>query len=152
MVMLPGRECKKRVKELSRGLHSYEYNFDGMWFPAPTFHISLFYDYLYLTALTEPENADTAARLLESGFEAFSDIATKSLNTQARSCAIYIGLSRSGQIGSIGSYEDYLKLMRVDTGVAGYGAAHAFEDVQLLDSKGSARLLRPAVAQSVTRE
>ncbi|MCQ2538428.1 MAG: agmatine deiminase family protein, partial [Lachnospiraceae bacterium] len=59
LLFLDGKECKRTVKEYSKGLHSYEYLFDGMKFYAPNFHISLFYDYLYLNALLEPENEES---------------------------------------------------------------------------------------------
>ena len=153
MIMLPGRDCKRQVKELSRGLHSYEYSFEGMWFPAPIFHISLFYDYLYLNALTEPENAQTARGLQESGFDVFSDLASKALNTQARSCAIYTALYRLGLLDRVRDYDDYLELMRVDTGNRNdYSAKGAYSQVQLLNGKGGVRLLRPAVAQTADKE
>ena len=69
-------------------LISYHYLFDGMAFYAPPFHISLFYDYLYLNALLEPKNAQVRDQLMEGGYTAFTDLATKSLNSQARSAAI----------------------------------------------------------------
>lgn len=152
LVELPGRECKKAVKEASLGLHSYEYCFDGCNFPAPDFHISLFYDYLYLNALMEPENAATAALLRESGYDTFSDLASKSLNSQARSCAIYIGLWRSGLLDRVTNYDEYLRLFRVDLSKADYAAEDAYENVQLLTDSGCVSRLRPVVVQTVSAE
>ncbi len=91
-LFLPGRECKKLVKEASGGMHSFQYLFDGITFYAPIHHISQFYDFLYLNALLEPQNEAVCTRLLEEGYTAFTDLATSSLNCQARSAAIFVGL------------------------------------------------------------
>lgn len=77
-LFLDGKECKKRVKELSRGIHSYEYEFDGMNFNAPDYHILLFYDYLYLNALLEEENKTVREILLNEGFNCFYRFSDKS--------------------------------------------------------------------------
>ena len=93
---LPGRECKKLVKAASNGWISKEYVFDAVTFYASAHHISLFYDFLYLKALLEPENQEIKEQLLSEGYTAFSDLATKSLNCQARSAAIFVGLVKAG--------------------------------------------------------
>lgn len=96
-----GKECKGLVKEASRGLRSYEYRFDGMTFYAPDFHISLFYDYLYMNSLLENSNKEVFEKLISSGYNAFTDLATKSLNSQARSLAIFMGLYSAGRLEEI---------------------------------------------------
>lgn len=68
LLFLDGKECKKIVKEKSQGLHSYQYRFDGMDFSAPDYYISLFYNYLYLNGLCEPENKEVAEQLVLSGY------------------------------------------------------------------------------------
>lgn len=88
-LFVDGKTCKKLVKEASRGLISKKYEFDGMKFYAPPHHISLFYDFLYINALLEEENYDVTRRLIDGGYNAFSDLATITLNCQARSAAIF---------------------------------------------------------------
>ena len=63
-----------------------------MIFYAPAHHISLFYDFLYLNALLEPENQEVKDLLLSGEYTAFTDLATSSLNCQARSAAIFVGV------------------------------------------------------------
>ena len=116
-LFLPGKECKKRVKELSEGMHSNQYCFDGMTFFAPSHHISQFYDYIYLNALLEEENLDVSNCLLQDGYCAFSDLATKSLNSQARSAAIFVGLMKAGLINEVTIWShicDYLERKKMD--------------------------------------
>ena len=72
-----------------------------MIFYAPAHHISLFYDFLYLNALLEPENQEVKDLLLSGEYTAFTDLATSSLNCQARSAAIFVGLVKAGLIHEI---------------------------------------------------
>ena len=130
-LFLPGRECKKLVKEASGGMHSYRYEFDGMTFYAPAWHISQFYDFLYLNALLEPENKGIKEQLLAEKFTCFTDLATKSPNCQARSAAIFVGLVRAGVIDEVRDYKSYLKLFRTQADGKAAGP-HAYEHVQLL--------------------
>lgn len=116
-MFLPGKECKKIVKKESLGMHSHQYNFDDLTFYAPEHHISQFYDFLYLNALLEPENEVVMKELLNCGYTAFSDLATKSLNCQARSAAIFVGLVKAELINEVKDYKTYLKLFR--TGIDG---------------------------------
>lgn len=60
---------------------------------------SLFYDYLYVNALAQEQNAELAGRLLE--YRVFTDIMfnpgegkNRRYNTQARSCAIFVSLAK----------------------------------------------------------
>ena len=142
-LFLPGKECKKLVKEASCGLHSYRYQFDGISFNAPAHHISQFYDYLYLNALLEPENEAVKDQLLREGYTAFTDLATKSLNCQARSAAIFVGLQKSGLIDEVRQYPSYLKLFRTMENGRPVGP-NAYENVQLLSAK-KIKLLSPLV-------
>ena len=128
---LPGRECKKLVKEAAKEMHSYEYEFDGLTFYAPAHHISQFYDFLYLNALLEPENREVKNKLFKENYTAFTDLATRSLNCQARSAAIFVGLVRAGMIDEVRDYDSYLKLFRTQTN--GKAASPlAYEHVQFL--------------------
>lgn len=150
-LFLPGKECKKRVKELSRGMISYRYSFDNMFFFAPAHHISLFYDYLYLNALCEDENRNAADMLLSVGYTAFTDLATRSLNCQARSASIFISLVHNGLIDKVKDYDSYLNLFRTNPNGASIDVS-SFENVQLLDKKGQAMLLSPIVPCLFSRE
>lgn len=64
---------------------------------------SAFYDYLYVSALCQPQNSALAEGLLR--FRAFTDIMfnpgtgkARRYNTQARSCAIYVALANRGAL------------------------------------------------------
>lgn len=130
-LFLPGRECKKFVKAASEGMHSYRYEFDGMTFYSPAWHLSQFYDFLYLNALLEPENKEVKEQLLAEKYTCFTDLATKSLNCQARSAAIFVGVVRAGLIDEVRDYESYLSLFRTQANGEAVGP-QAYEHVQLL--------------------
>lgn len=149
-LFLPGKTCKKLVKEASDGMHSYRYLFDGMEFYAPDHHISQFYDFLYLNALLELENQAAAQELLTAGYTAFSDLATKSLNCQARAAAIFVGLVKAGRIEEVRNKKTYLNLFRTDEKGRATGP-EAYDGVQLLD-RGRVRLLSSVVPHTVDRE
>ena len=140
---LPGRECKKLVKEAAKEMHSYQYELDGLTFYAPAHHISQFYDFLYLNALLEPENEEVKNKLLQEKYTAFTDLATKSLNCQARSAAIFVGLVRAGMIDEVRDYDSYLKLFRTQANGNAAGPL-TYEHVQLL-YKDKVRLFSPVV-------
>ena len=142
-LFLSGRECKKLVKEASQGMHSYRYEFDGLTFYAPTHHISQFYDFLYLNALLEPENKEVREKLLQEGYTVFTDLATKSLNCQARSASIFVGLVKAGLIDEVRDYASYLKLFRTQVNGEAVGP-QSYERVQLL-YKDKARLFSQIV-------
>lgn len=142
-LFLPGRECKKLVKEVSEGMHSYKYEFDSMTFYAPADHISQFYDFLYLNALLEPENKAVREQLLQEGFTSFTDLATKSLNCQARSAAIFVGLVRAELIDEVRDYASYLKLFKTQENGKTTGA-EAYDHVQFL-YKDKVKLFLPVV-------
>ena len=130
-LFLSGKECKKLVKKASEGMNSYRYEFDGMTFYAPAWHISQFYDYIYLNALLEPENEDVREQLLKEGYTAFTDLATSSLNCQARSAAIFVGLVRAGRIDEVRDFASYLNLFRtLENGKA--AGPQTYERVQFL--------------------
>lgn len=74
------------------------FEMDGV--PYPTEPKSAFYDYLYVGALAQPQNADLAREV--GAYRYFTDIEfnprdakgrTIRYNTQARSCAIFVALS-----------------------------------------------------------
>ena len=148
-LFLPGRECKKLVKAMSEGLHSYRYEYEGYTFFAPDFHISLFYDFLYLNALLEKENQVITKELLEGNYSAFTDLATTSLNSQARSCAIFMGLAEVGLTDEIKDVDRYLILFRTAPDGKALGAI-SYENVQLF-VKGKAHLLSPVVPNTFPR-
>jgi hypothetical protein len=150
-LFLPGKECKKIVKEKSEGLISYHYQFDNMYFHAPKHFISLFYNYLYLNALCEEENHEAAERLIAGEYTAFSDLATTSLNSQARSCAIFVALYHNGLLHEVRDYDTYHQLFRTTPDGKPTGP-EAYENVQMLDSKDNVNLLSPVVPCTFRRE
>lgn len=129
-----GFVAKKKVKEASRGLIACRYEYEGMTFPVPDFHISLFYDYLFLNALLEEPNKTIAKALLDSGFNCFTDLATKALNSQARSCALFLSLSSLGLIDKVKDFSSYLEFFRVDLNAPKFAAEGAYDGVQLLNN------------------
>lgn len=140
---LSGRECKKLVKEAAKEMHSYQYELDGLTFYAPVHHISQFYDFLYLNALLEPENEEVKNKLLQENYTAFTDLATRSLNCQARSAAIFVGLVRAGLIDEVRDYSSYLKLFRTQENGKAIGS-ESYEHVQLL-YKDRVKLFSPVI-------
>ena len=142
-LFLPGRECKKLVKEASKGMHSDRYEFDGLTFYAPAHHVSQFYDFLYLNALLEPENKEVREKLLQEGYTAFTDLVTKSLNCQARSAAIFVSLVRAGLIDEVRDYASYMKLFFTQANGKAAGP-QAYECVQIL-YMDKVKLLSPVV-------
>lgn len=124
-LLISGYDSKAQVKEevkrfaSSKGVnvdkvHSREYNFEENVFPAPEHIVSLFYNWVYMTALLEPENKVVMEELINGDYNAFTDTATKSLNSQARACAIFVGLYKAGLLGKISNVEEYFKLFRVN--------------------------------------
>ncbi len=76
---------------------------------------SAFYDYLYVSALCQPQNRELAKGLMS--FRVFTDIMfnpgsgkNRRFNTQARSCAIYVTLSKRGSLeAGMLSFEDFIR-------------------------------------------
>ena len=72
-----------------------------------------FYNWLYLTALTQMDS-DLEREL--GAFEAFSDIAfnpKRSINCQARAVAVYVALTQSmpDQVHSLGDWDSYMEIV-----------------------------------------
>ena len=75
---------------------------------------SAFYDYLYVSALCQPQNSSLAEGLMQ--FRVFTDIMfnpgtgkIKKFNTRARSCAIFVSLSKRGMLSKdIPSFEEFV--------------------------------------------
>lgn len=84
--------------------------FDFMGVKFPTIPITLFYDWLYITALHQ--NRKLSEQILE--YDGFTDIAfnpQKSWNCQARSAALYLALHTTGKLKQVFSDTDcYLNL------------------------------------------
>ena len=151
LLFFPCGECKKLVNEKSQGLICRHYRFDGLDFYAPDHFISLFYNFLYLNALCEEENKDVADRLIASGYSAFTDMATVSLNNQARSCAIFVSLVKNGLIDQVREFDSYLHLFRTAADGKPIGN-ESYDNVQLLDAKGKVCLLSPVVPRTFTKD
>lgn len=108
---LPGREIKRDSRLKGRLL---AFDFEGVrWALEPK---TAFYDWLYLRALHEhPELAGQVA-----AYAGFTDIEfnpKKSLNCQARACALYVALARAGMLDALLSDSDaYLQALRTERG------------------------------------
>lgn len=101
-----------RIQDDIAGAAFSHFEFFGEAFP--TVPRSCFYDFLYASALSQPQNADLAERVME--YRIFTDIMfapgtgkRRKYNTQARSCAIFVGLRRRGyDTARIGSIEEFI--------------------------------------------
>ncbi len=103
------REAKKDPRLKSSGT-IVGFEFDGLYFDSEP--KNAFYDWLYLYALKD--HADFLVRLLK--FDAFSDIEfnpEKSLNSQARSCALLAFLIYKGEFPRIVYHvDDFYKFVK----------------------------------------
>lgn len=91
LLFVSPQEAKKVISEQSEKLICFRYK--DQTFPLTP--KSLFYDYIYINALKE--NLELGRQLME--FDIFTDIEfneKKSINCQARSCAIYVSLRKRG--------------------------------------------------------
>jgi type I restriction enzyme M protein len=83
--------------------------FEGENFPTKPMHA--FYDWIYISALME--NEELAEAITE--FDAFTDIEfnpQKSINCQALSAALFVGLKRSGKLEGIKCFEDFIEICK----------------------------------------
>lgn len=84
---------------------------------------------------------------------AFTDLATKALNSQARSCAIFMSLYKLGLIEKVKDYDSYLELFRVGNKDGHFISLDgAYKDVQLLRKSNAVSLLRPCINKTVSVE
>jgi hypothetical protein len=99
---MPGRDIKRDERLRTSGrLREFRFS-DEVW---PLVPRTSFYDWLYLNALAQ--QPALSEQLL--AFEGFTDIAfnpDKSLNCQARSAAMFVGLTRAGLADRIGQGRD----------------------------------------------
>lgn len=105
-----GKTSKKSIRLLSSGLTLSSYFFENTSWEIFSSYPHLFYDYIYISALMEKENENVRNLLLDSDYDAFTDLATKSINCQARSAAIFVGLYKAGLINSINSSDSFKQL------------------------------------------
>ena len=112
-----GREIKGRMAAFaSEKIEGF--SFEGSsW---PTTPRTAFYDWIYLRALADKVRgeeldsgtSDTELRLL--GYDGFTDIEfnpDRSINCQARSCALFVALHRQGLIDRTKDRDSYLELV-----------------------------------------
>ena len=102
-----GREVKKYMKEHAVGpLKCFRY----LGADYPLFPKSAFYDYIYIKALLA--NKDLCDELIKYDF--FTDIEfneKKSINCQARTCAIFVNLIKNKKIDKVfDSFDDFLSI------------------------------------------
>ena len=94
--MRSGRDVKRYMRQFSTEQLT-AFRFDGRdWGLTPR---TAFYDWLYLRALRALADRDRTIDATLGEFEAFTDIEfnpDKSLNCQARSCALYVALLKNG--------------------------------------------------------
>lgn len=146
------KECKKYVKSKAGNAHSYRYAYGEHIIPAPDYHISLFYDFVYLNILMRPENEYLRSVVLDRGYDSFTDLATTSLNSQARSCAIFVGLAQAGLLDELTTIEGYMKLMRTDL-ETGKPLENAYENTQpFIPKLKSVKLLHEVVPSTFSRD
>lgn len=105
------RDAKKYLKENAKGqLKCFRYN--GKEYPL--FPETAFYDYIYIQALVENNHLSDHLKI----YDVFTDIefySHKSINCQARTCAIYSYLLKSGKVQEyISSFDNFLKLYKMD--------------------------------------
>ena len=107
LMHLPPKEAKQFIASTNKGNLQY-FRYRNMIFPLEPH--SLFYDYLYITALNQAKT--TSIELMN--FDIFTDIEfneKKQINCQARSCAIYSYLLKSNSLDfHLSSIENFAKL------------------------------------------
>jgi hypothetical protein len=108
LLFCSSREAKKDPRLKTSGKLVRFRFFEREWPLEPK---TLFYDWLYILALSQ--NEDLALQLLE--YDAFTDIEfnpDKSFNCQARSAALYVSLHRAGLLEHVlESEENYMVVM-----------------------------------------
>lgn len=114
-----GREVKRYMKQFSEDQLT-GFRFDGRtWGLTPR---TAFYDWLYIRALRALAERDDEIDNVLVECEAFTDIEfnpERSLNCQARSCALYVALLRNGDLGTaVGDPGAFLSILKR----CGYGA------------------------------
>lgn len=106
-----GREVKKRIREVAHGqLECFRYE-EHEWQLVPR---TAFYDWLYLSAARAAvgDAPDGLDALL--AYDAFSDIEfnpDKSINCQARSCALLVSLHRMGELAAADDPGRFVELL-----------------------------------------
>jgi hypothetical protein len=108
-----GREIKARVRD-----HDEE-RLVHFQFGSERWHLTLtpptlFYDWLYLQGIDSYFTDDSGAKDLFQRYEAFTDIEfnpKRSINCQARSCALYLALARSNQLDAVHNVREYRELL-----------------------------------------
>ena len=81
--------------------------------------------------------------MISREYDCFSDLATLSLNCQARSAAIFVGMVKAGKIDEVRDYHSYLALFRTREDGRPTGP-ESYEKVQLLQKK-NVMLFSPVV-------
>lgn len=97
----------KKDERLKTSGRLIAFEFEGVRYPLEP--KTVFYDWIYLNACLE--NPEVADYILD--YDAFTDIEfnpEKSLNCQARSCAIYVSLHRLAMTDRISDFEEFRKL------------------------------------------
>lgn len=93
-----GREVKRFMRAYSKD-RLVRFEFCGYSWPLEP--RTAFYDWLYLSSLRELAGQDDCVNRVLRRFDAFTDIEfnpDKSFNCQARSCALYVTLEKSGDL------------------------------------------------------
>ena len=111
--MRSGREVKRYMKELANDRLT-GFRFAGRdWGLAPK---TAFYDWLYIAAMRQLTERDVNIGDALAAFDGFTDIEfnpKKSLNCQARSCALYVALLKDGSLNEVTNdpnrFVDWLK-------------------------------------------
>ena len=113
-----GDELFQRIQSDIKGANLVRFE---LWDKAfPLVPRSCFYDYLYAHALHQDRNAELAERLC--GYRVFTDIMfnpgtgkKRKFNTQARSCAIFVSLTKRGLVDdALFDIESFIELVEYD--------------------------------------
>ena len=112
-----GREVKRRIREAAEG-QLEGFRFAGhRWDLVPR---TAFYDWLYIRAVVHLSHDYPEAMDELLGYQAFTDIEfnpDKSVNCQARACALLVSLHRLGELQTVESPDAFVDLLRA----FGYG-------------------------------
>ena len=100
-------DAKKEAGQLHKAERLVGFSFDGKDYPPRDG--SLFYNWLYIRGLTSIKNTELRKELLEGGWNAFTDIESRTgqYACQAEGASIFLALAKSGQIGVLMDFDKF---------------------------------------------
>lgn len=103
-LLLVSAKQAKKDERIHTGSQLISFTFEGKDYPL--IPRTIFYDWIYMNALLENDNLYKT--VIE--YDAFTDIEfnpNKSLNCQAKACAMFVSLYKTGNINVIRKFSDY---------------------------------------------